>query len=122
MAFQQILLKLVLSTKGALGAIFADFYGDAVQVVGERPFEAGEHDLAIVGAYQGITMQRLRDICTNASLGEPIRFGTDFTTMHVLSCDLKDGYYLVLILDPTANEGVAWHHLMRCRDEVLHEM
>jgi hypothetical protein len=122
LAFQRILRKMVVSTHGALGAIFADFEGEAVEVVTERPFDADVHDLRVVGAYQGIAMERLRELCANAAIGEPVRFGIDFTTMHVLSCDLKDRYYLVLILDPSANEGLAWHRLLQCRDEVLREM
>jgi len=113
---------MVASTEGALGAIFADFEGEAVEVLTERPFEADVHDLRVVGAYQGIAMQRLRIVCANAAIGEPVRFGIDYTTMHVLSCDLKDGYYVVLILDPTANEGVSWHRLMQCRDELMREI
>ena len=122
MAFQRILRKLIVSTAGALGAIFADFEGEAVEVVTERPFDAGDHDLRVVGAYQGIAMTRLREVCAKARIGEPLRFAVDFTTMHVLSCDLKDGYYLVLILDPSANEGLAWRRLLQCRDEVLEQM
>jgi hypothetical protein len=113
---------MVVSTRGALGAIFADFEGEAVEVVTERPFEAGDYDLRVVGAYQCIVMMRLRDLCAKSGIGEPVRFAIDFTTMHVLSCVLKDSYYLVLILDPSANEGVAWRHLMECRNELLREM
>ena len=122
MPFQRILQKLVMSTNGALGAIFADFEGEAVEVVTERPFEAGDHDLRIVGAYQGIAMSQLKEVCAKSGIGKPVRFGVDFTTLHVLSCDLKDGYYVVLILDPTANEGLAWRQLMRCRDELMQEI
>ena len=113
---------MIVSTHGALGAIFADFEGEAVEVVTERPFEAGDHDLRVVGAYQAIVMARLKDVSQKSGIGAPIRFGIDFTTMHVLSCDLKDGYYVVLILDPTANEGLAWRRLLECRDELTREM
>ena len=113
---------MIVSTDGALGAIFADFEGEAVEAVTERPFDAGDHDLRVVGAYQAIAMTRLRELCAKSGIGPPLRFAIDFTTVHVLSCDLKDGYYLVLILDPTANEGLAWRRLMSCRDEVLEAM
>ena len=122
MAFQRILRRLIVSTKGAIGAIFADFEGEAVEVVTERPFEAGDHDLRVVGAYQAIAMTRLKELCAKARIGTPQRFAIDFTTLHVLSFDLKDGYYVVLILDPSANEGMAWRQLEKCRDELLAEM
>ena len=120
--FQRILQKMVVSTEGALGAIFADFEGEAVEVAAERPFEADVHDLRVVGAYQGIAMSQLKEVCAKSGIGKPVRFGIDFTTLHVLSCDLKDGYYIVLVLDPTANEGVAWRQLMKCRDELMREI
>jgi len=121
-AFQRILRKLIVSTHGALGAIFADFEGEAVEVVTERPFDAGDYDLRVVGAYQAVVMTRLKEICAKARIGRPERFAIDFTTVHVLSFDLQDGYYVVLILDPTANEGLAWRQLEKCRDELLAEM
>jgi len=46
----------------------------------------------------------------------------EFEKMNVLSCDLKDGYYLVLVVDDTANEGVAWRALERCRERIVEEL
>jgi hypothetical protein len=121
-AFRRILRNLVISTHGALGAIFLDFEGEAVDVVTERPLDADDHDLKVIGAYQGIFLTRLRDIAGRLPVGKPLRFKIEFERTSTLACDLKDGYYIVLVIDHEANEGVAWRRLEACRDEILREM
>jgi predicted regulator of Ras-like GTPase activity (Roadblock/LC7/MglB family) len=122
LAFQRILRRLVASTQGAFGAIFLDWEGETVEVVTERPFDADDHDLKVIGAYQGIFLTRLRDIAEKLPIGRPLRFKIEFERSSTLSIDLKDGYYLVLVLDHDANEGLAWAKLMNCREELLREM
>ncbi|HVS30019.1 MAG TPA: hypothetical protein VMS98_01070 [Thermoanaerobaculia bacterium] len=122
MAFRRILRSLVATTHGALGAIFLDFEGETVEVVTERPLDADDHDLKVIGAYQGIFLKRLRDIAARLPVGKPLRFKIEFDRLATLACDLKDGYYLVLVIDHEANEGVAWRRLESCRDQVLREM
>ena len=63
MAFQKILHELVTSTPGAIGALFLDWEGETVEMLGARPFDADDHDLKIVGAYQGIFLTQLREMC-----------------------------------------------------------
>jgi predicted regulator of Ras-like GTPase activity (Roadblock/LC7/MglB family) len=120
--FRNILQSLVASTPGAIGALFLDWEGEAVEVVGDRPLDADEHGLKITGAYQGIFLTQLRDVCSRVDAGQPHRFKIDFETTHVYSCDLKDGYYLVLVVDTTANEAVAWRALDGCRERLLREI
>jgi len=119
LAFQKILHELVTSTPGAIGALFLDWEGETVEMLGARPFEADDHDLKIVGAYQGIFLTQLREMCGRIEAGTPHRFKVEFTTMKVLSCDLAEGYYLVLVIDAAANEGVAWTRLAWGRDRLL---
>ncbi len=120
--FQPILHELVVSTPGAIGALFLDHEGETVEVLHDRPFEAEEHDIKVMGAYQGIFLMQLRELCDRTGIGAPHRFKVEFAGAKVLSCDLKDGYYLVFLVDGTANEGVAWQHLSRCRDKLIAEM
>lgn len=120
--FDQILRELVQSTPGAIGALFLDWEGEAVEVVGDRPLDADEHGLKITGAYQGIFLTQLRDLCTRADAGRPHRFKIDFETTRVFSCDLKDGYYVVLVVDTTANEAVAWRALDGCKARLMQEL
>jgi len=120
--FDKILRDLVQSTPGAIGALFLDWEGETVGMVGERPFDADEHDLKIVGAYQGIFLTQLRELCARADAGTPHRFKIDFETARVLSYDLKDGYYVVLVVDASANEAVAWKQLEGCRARLILEL
>jgi predicted regulator of Ras-like GTPase activity (Roadblock/LC7/MglB family) len=122
MAFQRILHELVSSTSGALGAIFLDQEGETVEVLTDRPLEADDNDLKVIGAYSGIFLTRLRNMCTDAGIGHLDRFKLDFESTTVLTCDLKDGYYVVLLVDASANEGVAWQRLVACRNRLLDEM
>jgi predicted regulator of Ras-like GTPase activity (Roadblock/LC7/MglB family) len=120
--FRQILQELVTSTPGAIGALFLDWEGETVELIGERPFDADEHDLKIVGAYQGIFLTQLRELCARVEAGQPHRFKIDFEAKRVLSCDLKDGYYVVLVVDTSANEAVAWRALEGCKERLMLEL
>lgn len=122
MPFQQILLELLQSIHGSLGALFLDWEGECVEVITERPLDADDHDLRVIGAYQGIFRAQLRKLCEEMDAGRPLRLKMDFERTKVLTCDLKDGYYLVLVLETTTNEGVAWQHLEACRHRLLAEI
>ncbi|HXG57949.1 MAG TPA: hypothetical protein VNL91_02910, partial [Thermoanaerobaculia bacterium] len=67
-------------------------------------------------------LTQLRKMCDHTEIGRPHRFKLEFARTKVLSCDLKDGYYLVLVVDETANEGVARNHLDRCRERLMAEI
>ena len=118
--FRLILNELIVTTHGALAALFLDFEGETVELVCDR--DLSDHDLRIIGAYQGIFLSRLRTLCAHVSAGAPERFKLEFENVRVLSCDVKDGYYVVLLADKTANEGVAWRRLESCRGKLLVEM
>lgn len=118
--FRQILDELLVTTRGALAALFLDYEGETVALVCDR--DLSDHDLRILGAYQGIFLDRLRTLCTNASAGEPRRFKIQFEAMSVLSYDIKDGYYVVLLVDATFSEGLAWLGMKNCRDRLMLEM
>jgi hypothetical protein len=118
--FRLILDELLVTTHGALAALFLDYEGETVELVCDR--DLSDHNLRILGAYQGIFLMQLRTLCSNADAGEPRRFKLQFAENAVLSYDVKDGYYVVLLVDATFNEGVAWRRLERCRERLLVEM
>jgi predicted regulator of Ras-like GTPase activity (Roadblock/LC7/MglB family) len=120
--FQNILHDLVSSIPGAIGALFLDWEGETVEMLGARPFEAEDHDLKIMGAYQGIFLTQLRQICDRISAGTPHRFKVEFAKTKVLCCDLADGYYLVLVVDGGTNEGLAWQRMDGSRERLLAEL
>lgn len=118
--FRLILDELLVTTHGALAALFLDYEGETVELVCDR--DLSDHGLRILGAYQGIFLDRLRDLCAHAGAGMPRRFKLEFEAMSVMSYDVKDGYYVVLLVDASFNEGVAWRRLERCRQQLLTEM
>ena len=122
MAFRRILQQLVRRTHGSLGALFVDYEGETVEVVTERPLDADDHDLRVIGAYQGIFLTRLREVAEKLPIGHPQSFKIEFERTVILSCDVKDGYYVVLVVDHEAVEGRAWHELMECRAALIDEM
>jgi hypothetical protein len=118
--FRTILDELLVTTHGALAALFLDYEGETVELVCDR--DLSDHGLRILGAYQGIFLDRLRDLCAAAGAGQPQRFKLQFEEMSVLSYDVRDGYFVVLLVDATFNEGVAWRRLERCRQRLFVEM
>lgn len=118
--FRLILDELLVTTHGALAALFLDWEGETVELVCDR--DLSDHALRILGAYQGIFLDQLRTLCAHAGVGQPRRFKLQFEAMTVMSYDVKDGYYVVLLVDATSNEGMAWRRLDRCRERLIGEM
>ena len=118
--FRLILDELLVKTRGALAALFLDFEGETVALVCDR--DLSDHDLRILGAYQGIFLTQLRTLCATAGAGDPHRFKIEFEHTSVLSYDVKDGYYVVLLVDGSCIEGLAWRRLEKCRQQLLAEM
>jgi len=118
--FRLILDELLVTTHGALAALFLDWEGETVELVCDR--DLSDHQLRILGAYQGIFLTRLRSMCSKIGAGAPERFKIEFAEMSVLSYDVKDGYFIVLLLDGSFNEGVAWRRMEKCRERLIAEM
>jgi len=110
---------MVTRVDGSVAALFLDYDGEAVDVAGRN---LSKHDLQVIGAYQGIFLDRVRKICAAASHGEPLRFKIDMEGSTFLNTVLKDGYYLVLVLKKRTREAQAWQHLENCRERILVEM
>ena len=118
--YRGILDGLLATTSGAFAAIFLDWEGETVQLVCDR--DISDHDLRIVGAYQALFFDRLRQACKKTKIGPPLRFMLEVDTLRVLSTDLKDGYPLVMLLDPDADEASAWRQIDLSRDKLLAEL
>ena len=83
----------------------------------------GSHTAHLLAVNPGAPFRaQLRKLCEEMEAGRPLRLKMDFETTKVLTCDLKDGYYLVLVLETTTNEGVAWQRLEACRHRLLAEI
>lgn len=118
--FRLILNELLTTTAGAQAALFLDWEGETVELACDH--DLSDHELRIIGAYQGIFLDRLRSLCAKVEAGAPMRFKIELSSRSVLIYDVKDGYYVVLLADNSINEGLAWRGLERCRDRLLAEM
>ena len=118
--FREMLHELLDTTAGAVAVIFLDFEGETVELVCDR--DMSDHDLRVLGAYHGIYLTMLRESCAKLRIGTPHRFKLEFETMTFLCADLKDGYYLVLLLDNKGVEEIAWQRLERTKARVIEEM
>jgi predicted regulator of Ras-like GTPase activity (Roadblock/LC7/MglB family) len=119
--FRDILTE-VLLTGGAIGAAFVDSEGESVEVVSARPFDADDHELRVIGAYAGIFLSQLRRITDSTGIDEARRYKIDFAASRIFCSDLRDGYYLVVVVDVGAVEGAVWQRVERCREALLAEM
>ncbi len=122
MSFRDILNEVLLTTGGAIGAVFLDSEGESVEVLSARPLDTGDHELRVIGAYAGIFLSQLRRIAETTGLDTVRRYKLDFAATGIFCCDLRDGYYLVVLVDAAVVEGVAWQNLERCREALLGEM
>jgi hypothetical protein len=120
--FGDILRDVLGSTHGAIGAVFLDSEGESVEVVTVRPFETDDHDLRVIGAYAGIFMSQLRRVANTTDGGDVARYKFDFAASRIFCTNLKEGYYLVLIVDASTVEGMVWKRLDECRTALLREM
>ncbi|HET7711553.1 MAG TPA: hypothetical protein VFL80_06450 [Thermoanaerobaculia bacterium] len=120
MIFRAILNELLATTMGAVAVVFLDWEGETVELVCDR--DVSDHDLRIIGAYQGIHLTRLRELCGRVEGGEPARFKLQYQRRTVYVQALKDGYYLVLMVQTPQLEALSWRSLDRCCARLLEEM
>ena len=101
--FKEILKKTVDGLPGALGAIFADWEGESV----EYQYAGPEDDIKLLGAHQGILLGIINGVSGSYGMGEVRCVLVSAESAKLVVRPLKDGYYLVVMLGPYANGGLA---------------
>lgn len=119
MPYQRLMSALVSELDGAAGAVFLDQEGESV-VTTERSL--AKYELQVIGAYAGIFLSQVRRVSDGLDFGRTEYFKLQCTESTLLITDLKDGYYLVLVLHPAANEALAWQRLKHVRDEFIADL
>lgn len=104
MPFHYLLTNLLVDIPGAQGAIFLDNEGESVAHVsrGATPFE-----LKLEGAYHGIFLRRAEELGRLTTTGPLEHLLISGSKMKVVSRALREGYYLVVVLDVGAPVSVA---------------
>ncbi|MEN8162933.1 MAG: hypothetical protein ABFS37_02295 [Acidobacteriota bacterium] len=108
MPFNYMLTNLLVDVPEAIGAIFLDDEGEAVDWVTRHndPF-----DLKVEGAYHSIFVRRMEAISADTETGVLKHYVIKGDALTSLTHTLPDGYYLVLVLDRPGHLGKALFHL-----------
>ncbi len=119
MAFQYLLNNLLVDVPGAQGAIFLDPEGESVEFVSRR---ATPYELKLEGAYHGIFLRSATRLADLMGAGGLERLSIGGSEMRVMSRALKDGYYLVLVMEPGSSVAVAGAALAKASEAFNREI
>lgn len=110
MVFSYLLTNLLVDVPQALGAIFVDSEGEAVEWVTRYgdPF-----DLKVEGAYHGVFLRQLESAIAGADAGSISSVVLEGSRLVTLTQALPDGYYVVLVVDRRGSRAQALHRLRR---------
>ncbi len=95
MSFKQTLENLIERVPGALGAIFADWEGEAI----DQASRIGDYELKVIGAHKGIILKNMRQAMRDleSDVLEEIVVTTERNQTLILP--VTQDYYLVLTLE-----------------------
>ncbi|MEW6336641.1 MAG: hypothetical protein AB1625_04490 [Acidobacteriota bacterium] len=119
MPFQYLLTNLLVDVPGAHGAIFLDPEGECVEVVSRQ---ATPYELKLEGAYHGIFLRQAARLASISGAGDLERLVIAGRQMAVMSIVLKEGYYLVLIMESGTPASVAAGAMRRTAEALNREI
>ncbi len=91
MSFEAVLSRF-LDVPGSLGAAFLDPQGQTIA-------QAGASDaMEVLGAYQSVWLAEMARASRRAGLGELGELSLDFGARRVVSAEVKDGYFILVLL------------------------
>ena len=108
MPFHYLLTNLLVDVPSAIGAIFLDPEGEAIEWVTRH---GDPYQLKIEGAYQGIFKRQLEELADD--LGQLRSHVIEGDRLIALTHALPQGYYVVLVLDRSGSRAHAMYHLRR---------
>jgi len=114
--FKPLLNALIERVPGALGAIIADWEGEAVDQVGTMD----EYDLKVIGAHKGVILHSMREVVDRLGDDELKEIIITTKKAQTLVLPVTKDYYLVLTLDRSDMLGRALLEARRCI-QALHQ-
>lgn len=120
MPFQYLLTNLLVEVPDAIGAIFLDDEGEAVEWVSQH--DRDPYDLKVEGAYHSIFKRQLEEASNATSSGalqSYIFAGRDLVTLTQV---LPDGYYVLLVVRQGGSPALADYHLRRVAEAIAREL
>jgi predicted regulator of Ras-like GTPase activity (Roadblock/LC7/MglB family) len=115
MSFEEVLSSLA-SAPGAIGAAFVDPQGQTVARAGD-PLATD-----VLGALQSVWLGELGRASERAGLGEIRDLSLDFEDRHVLSAQVKDGYFLLVVFASQGLPSIARARLDDARERLAREI
>jgi predicted regulator of Ras-like GTPase activity (Roadblock/LC7/MglB family) len=108
MSFRAILERL-LAAPGAVAAAFLDPEGQPVEQVGDTEV------IEVLAAYQSVWLTALNRGAERMGIAPLNEITLDLTRKRLVSCEVKDGYFLMVVLEPDGVPSVARAHLEDAR-------
>jgi len=118
MPFKRELESLMNRVPGALGAIVADWEGEAVDQVARMD----EYELKIHGAHSGVILSNMREVMSRLSPGNLQEIVVTTEKMQTLVVPVTPDYFLVFALARTGNLGLALHAAHLCAEMLRHDI
>lgn len=103
---------------GAVGAIIADWEGEAVDQVARMD----DFEIKVLGAHKGIILTRLREALLRLDGGDLEEVLIHFDEGKTLITPLSDDYFLVLTVEPEVMVGKAAFVMRRCAERLRLEI
>ncbi len=116
--FGELLAELVGTVPGAIGAVFVDWDGEAVDQFGHIP----ELDIRIIGAHWGIVVNLTKRMLQNREYGKPEIIILSSEKRDVIIKTVTPEYFVVLTMKRGAHLGHALKEMSRVSDSIRHEM
>jgi predicted regulator of Ras-like GTPase activity (Roadblock/LC7/MglB family) len=120
MPFNYLLTNLLVDVPEALGAIFLDAEGEAIEWVSQRA--GNPYDLKVEGAYHAVIKRQLESVTESQGIGELRSYIFEGRNLATLTEILPEGYYVVLVAHRTGPLGVARYHLRRTARVIADEI
>jgi predicted regulator of Ras-like GTPase activity (Roadblock/LC7/MglB family) len=109
--------SLVERTKGARGAVFCDVEGEFVELVIADP-HLSDYEMKIFGAQVAAAWLNLENGSSERGAGSMVEMKIHCAQGTLLCRNLRDGYYLVLLLARGVPSGAAAFELQRTAAEM----
>jgi predicted regulator of Ras-like GTPase activity (Roadblock/LC7/MglB family) len=116
--FTPMLQRVIERVPGAIGAIFADWDGEAVDLVSKRPRE----DLLYIGAHYGVILNNVQALLRLFHFGEAVEIVIQHDKVDLCVRAVGDGYYVVLALAEGGHLATALREARLCADSLRREM
>lgn len=119
MPFREILTNLMRSVPGSLGAILADWEGEAVDQVTRN---GDSYQVKFLGAHHGILLQNVKRIAQTTQTGAPELFMVRTDKLDYFTAPVYDGYFVVLAVDAGAIPARAQTAMRKAIRSIREEM